>query len=190
LRKLGIGLAFLTGLGQLGAQPSWAVQVDLAGSLTQNLKDATGDRVGLAPGLVLENPHSKDWALRGRAEAWTFGREQSTVGNQTMETRLSAQLMGVEAVYAASAAWHLAVGLHEARWQVESHNRLDLPGGTAEGSGRAHWNRAAWSLGASYQWRPGLALEGRLVFSHYGVENRGIQAGLVGICWQFAGGKP
>ena len=69
LRKLGIGLAFLTGLGQLGAQPSWAVQVDLAGSLTQNLKDATGDRVGLAPGLVLENPHSKDWALRGRAEA-------------------------------------------------------------------------------------------------------------------------
>lgn len=186
-------LAVLAALPLRADGGDFGLQIGAAAPLNSDLK-ATAGSVGGSGGLhvTFHLPGTEASFLRIRADVARFSRQTQEVAaplGQTLETQVTEASGGLEYLVRFQGPWSpfgLGLGAYEARWTVESTNRLDLSGGgTTTFTGKAHWGRLAFGPVLTCTASRHLEFEARLVLSRYGQQNASANTFLFGLLLNF-----
>lgn len=168
------------------------VQVLSAVPTSPDLKLTTGGP-GLGLGAHWDWRGSSSLLIRGRVDALVFpvGHQQlATQGfDQRIDSRISTLGAGVDLLLpipGATPALTMGLALQKTRWKVEGRNTLSVSGGASSMvEGPASWWRFAYGPVVGLRVSSCLSLEGRLTFSHHGMEGQPARFLAMGLLWHF-----
>jgi hypothetical protein len=157
--------------------------------LDENLRRSTDGHPGLGLGLEERWTLPRNLELRVRGEWGRFPEGRDRTDAQVIHTRVERASLGVEGLLRGKAALErlsVGAGLYLLRWSVDSRNRFVPPvGEPVRASGRSHWLRPGCGVLCTWRLGPDLELEGRLLWSRWGYEDRATGAAGLGLTWQF-----
>lgn len=191
-----VGLALVW--GSAGASAAEALPQDLGAQVfssvptSPDLKLATGGP-GLGVGLHwdVKCPGALVARLRMDAQVFPAGHQRIMAQgfDQRIDTRTSSLGAGADLllpVPVLGSRLSVGVGAQRVRWKVDARNALTATSGaTSTVEGPASWWRLAYGPVMGLQITKHLGFEGRMTFSHHGMESQPARCVAVGLLWHF-----